>query len=1242
MSYTEQGTILLKVDDTQASAKWEQNRQSISRIKKELEDLATSGAKGSEGYKKLQLELKGLTDEQRSLKMNIDVSSASVDQLKEALRYWTSQANKAQKGSSEWVSATAKIAEIRPHLTQATTELNSLGNVVKAQPSIWANFKTVALGVFAGQGLIGLVQGAITGLKSFGMSIYDMTAKFEKYETVLRTVLGSQKLATEAMAMLKKFASETPFSLDQLTGSYIKLVQRGIKVTAVELTKLGDLASSQGKEFDMLTEALLDAGTGEFERLKEFGIKGKTMGDQITLTFGKVQKVIANTPEAIQNAVISFGELNGVMGGMANISKDLAGKQSNLGDTFDDLRVRIGNKLKPVFHWFLDALSQSIGLVVSLGRVVLEGGRFIAEVSPAIAGFAVAILTMNAANIKAAASALYHTTIEKGRAVYIALSASAMRAFNLVMAATPLGAIGLLIASAAAALVYFYNKSESAQAAVRGLWNALKAIGTTIVTVIKAIASLDFSSVASAFSNAGKNIGAAYEKGYNEKTAEFAKSRRDKELAAQKAHLMQLEDNKVAAIKNEDQREKARMDLAYKRKVEEINSTIKDATVRDQKLAQLAIQHEGEISNIGRAARDKRKQEQEEAAKKFKEAEKERLKDEEELLKQIGNAKIEAIKDDNERQLAKLKLDFERDKDAVEKSKANAQIKAEALKQLQLAYDTSLLNMQEDFQKKKEKIELDAIKKKEAEDKKKADEEKARLDQERKDHKELLDDKFKAEIDQAKINLDLTKKNSQAMWDAKLRILNIEAKQKADRLKAEAKAERDRIKESLDAQTEKFRKEADLEKQRIAESVTDKTARDQQIKKIDDDTQLAIFNSNTTAALRLKALDDRLVNELRLNDTSLQRDKINLNQEANDAKEQSNQEFYQGLNAAMAGDMQSFLGFLKKKALEDGKHLNERTQAFANHANGVGSLMLNAVNQLMQLNANYTKSQLNNLTSERDANLKKLDEEYEAGVLTKDELDTAKLKLQKKFDEDALKLKKEEFERNKTLQKANAIIAGSMAILSALAMPWPVGLVMAVLAGVKTAYEINQISNQKFEGRKGGVFKNAGVAQGSSHGKKYGEAGIVMHDRVTGAEVGEIEGGEPVMVLSKKTYANNKPVIDRLLESSMYRNGSPITMQDGGVFQLGRTRMMFADGGVFSRPTGVMPNESSESYINENKELQIEANRFLSGIFKHIIELQNTNQAQKDILEDILEKDSAAEIMHAIERSQSTTIKSRF
>jgi len=60
---------------------------------------------------------------------------------------------------------------------------------------------------------------------------------------------------------LKEISSETPFSLEEITKSYIKLVNRGIVPTKDEIVKLGDLASSQGKSFDQLVEAVLDAQT---------------------------------------------------------------------------------------------------------------------------------------------------------------------------------------------------------------------------------------------------------------------------------------------------------------------------------------------------------------------------------------------------------------------------------------------------------------------------------------------------------------------------------------------------------------------------------------------------------------------------------------------------------------------------------------------------------------------------------------------------------------------------------------------------------------------------------------------------------------------------------------------------------------------------------------------------------------------------------------------------------------------
>jgi hypothetical protein len=59
-------------------------------------------------------------------------------------------------------------------------------------------------------------------------------------------------------------------------------VNRGIKPTKDELINMSDLASSQGKSLNMYVEAMLDAQTGEYERLKEFGIRAKSVGTHTT------------------------------------------------------------------------------------------------------------------------------------------------------------------------------------------------------------------------------------------------------------------------------------------------------------------------------------------------------------------------------------------------------------------------------------------------------------------------------------------------------------------------------------------------------------------------------------------------------------------------------------------------------------------------------------------------------------------------------------------------------------------------------------------------------------------------------------------------------------------------------------------------------------------------------------------------------------------------------------------------
>jgi hypothetical protein len=207
---------------------------------------------------------------------------------------------------------------------------------------------------------------AVSNVINIGKQILDVTAKFQKFEAVLTNTLGSNSEAQKSIKMITKLAAETPFGVDELVGSYVKLVNQGFKPTAKEITKLGDLAASQGKSFDQLTEAIIDAQTGEFERLKEFGIRASKEGDKVRFTFKGVQTQTDFTSESIRKYILGLGDLKGVSGGMAAISKTLGGQLSNLSDAFDSLLLTVGTKLQGAFAAGIGAISNGVTVLKDL------------------------------------------------------------------------------------------------------------------------------------------------------------------------------------------------------------------------------------------------------------------------------------------------------------------------------------------------------------------------------------------------------------------------------------------------------------------------------------------------------------------------------------------------------------------------------------------------------------------------------------------------------------------------------------------------------------------------------------------------------------------------------------------------------------------------------------------------------------------------------------------------------------
>jgi hypothetical protein len=258
------------------------------------------------------------------------------------------------------VDIVAQLKDFNKAMSDLKSEVDDMGKTInksnesnikstnKLSSAFTSIGKTLA-GVFAADMLIG-----------FGKAVINTTAEFQKMEAVLTNTLGSKSLAQQSMAQIVEFASKTPFQVNELTDSFVKLANRGFKPTMAEMTALGDLASSTGKSFDQLTEAALDAMTGEFERLKEFGVRAKSEGDKVAFTFKGVTTEVQKTDGAIKDYLLSLGQAEGVSGAMAAISETVGGKISNLGDNVDQLQLAIGNQTSGVFAASIDWLSEFV------------------------------------------------------------------------------------------------------------------------------------------------------------------------------------------------------------------------------------------------------------------------------------------------------------------------------------------------------------------------------------------------------------------------------------------------------------------------------------------------------------------------------------------------------------------------------------------------------------------------------------------------------------------------------------------------------------------------------------------------------------------------------------------------------------------------------------------------------------------------------------------------------------------
>lgn len=334
--------------------------------------------------------------------------------------------------------------------------VKDLGGIEKESQRVTGGLgklKSALVGVFA-----------LASIQSFTSKVIEARSEYEKFDAVLSNTFQSKEIGSGALTMLTDFATKTPYQLNELTGGFIKLVNRGIYPTYQEMTKIGDLASSQGKSFDQLVEAIMDAQTGEFERMKEFGIKASKSGDIVKLTFKGVTKEVKNNEQAIKDAVIGYGAMTGVAGSMEVVSKTLGGQLSNLADQWWGFLVAVGgygggifsdvlggavnilqvlqDHLPQIAHWF-DLLWQNIYPVVTafkeFFKVAFDGVFSLSSTSDAMTMFGNVMSSVLLAVNWFTTGLIEFTNFIKPLAPYILGTATAWGILNAVIAISPIG-----------------------------------------------------------------------------------------------------------------------------------------------------------------------------------------------------------------------------------------------------------------------------------------------------------------------------------------------------------------------------------------------------------------------------------------------------------------------------------------------------------------------------------------------------------------------------------------------------------------------------------------------------------------------------------------------------------------------------------------------------------------------------------------------------------------------------------
>lgn len=227
----------------------------------------------------------------------------------------------------------------------------------------------------AGAAVAGLASIVAATAYKAAQELVDSQRQLDKMSASLKTLTGSTQGARQALSILQDFARDTPYGLEQAVEGFRKLVALGLTPSEEALRSYGNTAAAMGKDLNQMIEAVADASTFEFERLKEFGIKAKQNKNDVEFTFQGTTTVVKKSAADIEQYLLNIGNVN-FAGAMADQANTLNGAIASASDSWSQLKMTLATSLdvgalaEPIRY--IDDLIQEFNAQVASGELAAE------------------------------------------------------------------------------------------------------------------------------------------------------------------------------------------------------------------------------------------------------------------------------------------------------------------------------------------------------------------------------------------------------------------------------------------------------------------------------------------------------------------------------------------------------------------------------------------------------------------------------------------------------------------------------------------------------------------------------------------------------------------------------------------------------------------------------------------------------------------------------------------------------